>query len=106
MRARARARMGLYPDYGQDCETGGKAAGTDRRFGLAGHETAWEYARRESAVIDWDDGRERMRIPWSEDEDNIIRELSHHGATAEECEAEAEVPSQVQAVAQARTLEL
>ena len=33
-------------------------------------------------MIDWDEGRELRRVPWTEDEDDIIRELSHKGALA------------------------
>ena len=33
-------------------------------------------------MIDWEDERELVRVPWSEDEDDIIRELSHRGAVA------------------------
>lgn len=33
-------------------------------------------------MIDWDEGRELRRVPWTEDEDDIIRELSHRGAVA------------------------
>ncbi len=31
-------------------------------------------------MIDWDEGRELVRLPWTEDEDDVIRELSHKGA--------------------------
>lgn len=33
-------------------------------------------------MIDWDEERELRRVPWTEDEDDIIRELSHKGAVA------------------------
>lgn len=33
-------------------------------------------------MIDWEDGRDLKRVPWTEDEDDIIRELSHKGAVA------------------------
>ena len=33
-------------------------------------------------MINWDDERELKRVPWTEDEDDIIRELSHKGAVA------------------------
>lgn len=31
-------------------------------------------------MIDWNESRELVRVPWTEDEDDIIRELSHKGA--------------------------